>query len=171
MNISLIGMMGAGKTTIGKLLSEELNGFSFVDIDSLIVKSEKCSINDIFFDKGEEYFREIESKTLKEVLNSDNQIISTGGGIILCDNNIKLLNEKSTTFYLNADENTLYNRVKNSKDRPLLADGDIKSKIHKLLNKRLQKYMQVQYIIDTNNKTADIIVKEIIGKLCINGKN
>lgn len=171
MNISLIGMMGAGKTTIGKLLSEELNGFSFVDIDSLIVKSEKCSINDIFFDKGEEYFREIESKTLKEVLNSDNQIISTGGGIILCDNNIKLLNEKSTTFYLNADENTLYNRVKNSKDRPLLADGDIKRKIHKLLNKRLQKYMQVQYIIDTNNKTADIIVKEIIGKLCINGKN
>ena len=89
----------------------------------------------------------------------------------MCDNNIKLLNEKSTTFYLNADENTLYNRVKNSKDRPLLADGDIKSKIHKLLNKRLQKYMQVQYIIDTNNKTADIIVKEIIGKLCINGKN
>ena len=171
MNISLIGMMGAGKTTIGKLLSEELDGFSFVDIDSLIVKSEKCSINDIFSNKGENYFREIETQILKEILNKDNHIISTGGGIILFDENIKILNEKSYTFFLSADEETLYNRVKNSKDRPLLADCDIKNKIHTILTQRIERYKQVKYIIDTNNKTPDIIVKEVIGKLGINGKS
>ena len=163
MNISLIGMMGAGKTTIGKLLSEELGDFSFVN-------NEKCSINEIFLKKGEKYFREIESKILKEVLNNDNQIISTGGGIVLLEQNIRILNEKSFTFYLSADEESLYERVKNSKDRPLLSDCDMKIKIHSLLKERINKYKQVHYIIDTNNKTPDIIVKEIIRRLEINGK-
>ena len=113
MNIALVGMMGCGKTTIGKLIAKDLN-FSFIDTDKLIVEKENRSINKIFEENGEEYFREIETSILIKTLNNDNQIISTGGGIIKKDENIKLLKEKSIVIYLKADDKTLYERVKNN---------------------------------------------------------
>ena len=91
MNIALIGLMGCGKTTIGKLLQEELTDFDFVDTDDLIVEYENRSINDIFSKDGEDYFREIESKILNKVLINSNQVISTGGGIVINDENIAVL--------------------------------------------------------------------------------
>ena len=88
MNISLIGMMGSGKTTIAKLLVEKLNSFSLVDTDSIIVETENTTINEIFSLKGEDYFRSVESTVLGDVLSSDNQVISTGGGIVKKEQNI-----------------------------------------------------------------------------------
>lgn len=166
MNIALIGIMGCGKTTIGQLLKGKLNGFTFVDTDDLIVKSENHSINEIFSDNGEDYFREIETKILKDVLKNDNQIISTGGGIIKSQENINILKEKSIMIYLKTDINELVERLKNDNQRPLLKNEDIKTKLATLLEEREPKYQQAQHIINTTNKTPDIIVKEIIETVC-----
>lgn len=162
MNISLIGMMGCGKTTIGKLIAKDLS-FSFVDTDSLIVEKENRSINEIFENSGEEYFREIETSILKEVLNNQNQIISTGGGIIKKDENIKLLKEKSIVIYIEADVQTLYKRVKNNNERPLLNVDNIQEKITTLLKEREEQYKQAHYKIQTTNKEPSKIKNEIIG--------
>lgn len=163
MNISLIGMMGSGKTTVGKLLSERLN-LRFVDTDELIVQSEGCSINEIFASKGEGYFRKLETEILKSVLNSDNQIISTGGGIIKSELNIQLIKSKSKSFYLKADAQSLFERVKNDSSRPLLKDCT-KDKINMILSQRVLQYEKADYIINTVNKVPENIVEEVIEKL------
>ena len=99
------------------------------------------------------------------VLKSDNQIISTGGGIIKKDENINLLKEKSIIFYLEADDKTLFERVKNTKERPLLNVENMKEKITNLLREREVKYKQAHYTISTINKTPEEISDEIIGKI------
>lgn len=162
MNISLIGMMGSGKTCIGELLAKLLN-MSFVDTDEQIIKSEKTSINQIFAQKGETYFREIETTTLKNVLNFNNQIISTGGGIIKSDENLSLLKEKSVVFYLKASPDILFERIKNNKERPLLNVENMKDKIKTILQERISQYEKAQYIIVTDDKSPIEIANEIIG--------
>ncbi len=168
MNISLIGMMGSGKTTIGKLLSKELN-YIFIDTDLEIIKRENRKINQIFAQDGEKYFRTIETDVLKEVLLNKNQIISTGGGIIKSNENIQQLKEKSIIFYLEANSEVLFERLKNNKERPLLNVGDMKRRIEILLSERKEKYEQAHYKVLTENKSPENITKEIIG--IINGYN
>lgn len=162
MNISLIGMMGSGKTCIGELLAKLLN-MSFVDTDEQIIKTEKTSINQIFAQKGETYFREMETATLKNVLNFNNQIISTGGGIIKSDENLSLLKEKSVVFYLKASPDILFERIKNNKERPLLNVENMKDKIKTILQDRISQYEKAQYIIVTDDKSPIEIANEIIG--------
>lgn len=163
MIISLIGMMGCGKSTIAKLLSDRLC-FQLLDTDSLIVNRENQSINEIFQNKGEGYFRHLESEILTEVLAVDNSVISTGGGIVKSEANILLLKEKSIVFYLKADENVLYERVKNNRERPLLNTEDMFLKIKTLLFERNEKYELAHYVIDANQE-PNKIVDEIIEKL------
>ena len=165
MNISLIGMMGSGKSTIGKLLQQKLEEYTFIDTDEEIIKSEKLSINEIFANKGENYFREIESKILNSILEKNNQIISTGGGIIKKEENIDKLKAKSFIVFLSADTQTLYERVKNNTERPLLNTEDIKSKIEILLKERLNQYKKAHIEINTTNKSTSKIVEEIIREL------
>ena len=163
MIISLIGMMGCGKSTIAKLLSDRLC-FQLLDTDSLIVNRENQSINEIFQNKGEGYFRHLESEILTEVLAVDNSVISTGGGIVKSEANILLLKEKSIVFYLKSDENVLYERVKNNRERPLLNTEDMFLKIKTLLFERNEKYELAHYVIDANQE-PNKIVDEIIEKL------
>ena len=160
MNISLIGMMGSGKSTIGKLLAENLS-FSFIDTDEEIVRLEKTSINEIFEKKGEDYFRQIEKNVLEAIIQNDNMVISTGGGIIKLDDNIHNLKEKSKVFYLKVRPEILYNRVKNNSERPLLNVDDMKNRIINLLNERNKKYEQAHVIINAEQE-PEIVVKEII---------
>lgn len=163
-NIAFIGMMGSGKSTIGKKLSELLSDYSFVDTDELIVQHENMSINDIFAQEGEEYFRNIETEILKQTLHNKKQIISTGGGIILKEENRTLLKKNSIVIYLQASSNTLFERVKNNKDRPLLNVENMKSKIGNLLGQRKELYENCStYIINTEEKTIESILKEIEG--------
>ena len=163
MNIALIGMMGSGKTTVGNLLKEELNNFTFIDTDTKIIEKENKSINEIFSMYGEEYFRNIETEILKNILNNDSQIISTGGGIIKSEENIKLLKENATVIYLKASAEKLYERVKNNKERPLLNTENMLKKIKQLLNERENNYNKADYTINTDNKSPKEITNEIIG--------
>ena len=172
MNISLIGMMGCGKTTIGKCLSTALKGFAFIDTDSLIEENEGMRVCDIFTQKGEDYFRALETKVLKEIFETKgNKIISTGGGMVKSAENRQLLKENSTIVYLKTDAKEIYNRLKNNTERPLLRAADMEDRINNLLNERSRLYEEAHIIIDTSGKNIDIIQEETVQKILEYGKN
>lgn len=163
MNIALIGMMGSGKSTIGKLLAEKLN-LNFIDTDEEIVKITNSSINQIFEQQGEDSFREIETTVLKKVLNKKEQVVSTGGGIIKKEENRNLLKD-ITTIYLQAEDTTLFERVKNDNTRPLLNTKNLLNTIQTILNERKSLYEQANFIIDTTDKSPQEVVNEIMEKI------
>lgn len=164
MKIILIGLMGAGKTTIGKELSNKLN-LRFIDMDDEIEKQSKMSIVDIFEKYGENRFREIESKLLEKIALEDDIIISTGGGIIKVDDNRKLLKKQDNVVFLNGSIYTLVKNVSNDiYKRPLLKDStDLYIKIEELLKERYEKYKESSnIIIDINNKNINEVVSQIL---------
>lgn len=164
MKIILIGLMGAGKTTIGKELSNKLN-LRFIDMDDEIEKQSKMSIVDIFEKYGENRFREIESKLLEKIALEDDIIISTGGGIIKIDDNRKLLKKQDNVVFLNGSIDTLVKNVSNDiYKRPLLKDStDLYIKIEELLSERYEKYKESSnIIIDINNKNINEVVSQIL---------
>ncbi|MEW8986999.1 MAG: shikimate kinase, partial [Bacillus sp. (in: firmicutes)] len=114
--IYLIGLMGAGKTTVGKELAAEL-GISVVDMDAEIVKQQGTTINDIFAEKGESFFRSLEAKLIKE-LPQENVIITTGGGIILNEANQEWMKEHGFVVYLDANPDEILERLQNDQSRP-----------------------------------------------------
>lgn len=160
--ITLIGMPGAGKTTIGKELSKEL-GIDFIDIDSEIEFLQEKNISDIFAQFGEKYFRKIESELIIKYAQADkNTIISTGGGAFENSESRDILISNTTVIYLKASPAILFDRTKNNKSRPLLNNNNIKL-ISELLNIREKNYKLAHYTILTDNKTVQEIVKEILG--------
>ena len=118
-NIMHIGFMGVGKTTVSKELSKKL-GMPEVDMASYIVEHEKMEIKDIFEQYGEEYFRKVETNCLAEVQKSKGKIVSCGGGAVLKDENVKLMKDGGIILLLTATPETVYNRVKDNNDRPIL---------------------------------------------------
>ena len=164
-NIVLVGMPASGKTTIGKLLAENLRGYSFIDTDYVVETTQGLLISEIFAEKGEDYFRMLETNALKSVLARENQIISTGGGIILKEENRQLLKENSFVVYLKTDILTLCKRAEKSTARPLLNGGEQKKKIETLLNQREALYENVSdFIVNTENKNKTEIINDIIEK-------
>ncbi len=161
-NIVLVGMMGSGKTTIAKALKNKMDDFSIVDIDSVITELEGRSINQIFETNGEEYFRQIEKLIIKSYEDFSEKIISTGGGTFNSVENIDSLKKNGMVFYLSADEDTLYERIKKEKNRPLLKVDNPKQKIKELLNEREDNYKLAHFEISTLNKSAEQIAEEII---------
>ena len=159
--IALIGMMGSGKTSVSNLLAKSLNK-SALDLDSLFETKHNTTIKDFFKDFGEENFRELETNLLKEVLNNDEFILSTGGGIVLSEENRKLLfKDDILTIYLSASSDTIYDRIKHSKTRPLLLVENPKEEIRKILNEREKYYSMAKLTILTDNKSKDEIVEEL----------
>ena len=143
-NIALIGFMGSGKTTVGKLLAKTMD-MKFVDIDKVIEAHEKKSINDIFHKKGQIYFRDLEREVILQESLKNDCVIATGGGSILDNENIKRLKETSFIVFLNATIKCLYLRLKDSTTRPILNDA---------VDKRKFLYqMSADHIIDINEYT------------------
>ncbi len=160
--IILTGMMGAGKSTVGSILSRKLK-LGFIDLDSLIEKKQKSTIPEIFKTKGEEAFRQMEFDTINSIKKGQKLIISTGGGVVENKQNIEKLRDIGRIYYLEASADALYERVKGDTGRPLLMTLDPKKSLEEILNKRRLKYECADFKINTENKTAKEITEEIAG--------
>ncbi len=162
-NIILTGMMGSGKTSVGLELAKILE-CDFFDLDEIIEKK-YGKITQIFKDKGENYFREIETSELKNFKNNGAFVLSTGGGAVLKEENLEILKSLGEVFYLSADIQTIYDRVKEQTQRPLLNTKDPKKTIEDILSSRLEKYEKSGEKIVTDNKNIEQIAREIYEKI------
>ena len=163
-NIYLVGFMGTGKTTVGRELAGRL-GLKFVDIDDLIVDKEKRSINDIFAESGEPYFRKLEKAVLGEVALKPNQVVACGGGIVIDPDNIAGMKKSGKIFALTASPETILERTKNDTQRPLLNTEDPFKKITELILKRQPYYAKADFFIDTSRLSVDQVTASIIDLL------
>ncbi|WP_042271949.1 shikimate kinase [[Clostridium] dakarense] len=164
MRIILVGFMGSGKTVVGKKLSKKLK-LKFVDMDEEIEIKSNSSVEKIFEEKGEEYFREKESNLLKELLSKENVVISTGGGIIKENKNCELLKKEKCVIFLDANEQTIINNVSyDLNKRPLLKDSyNLHETINNLLSQRYKRYNKIAKIkVNVNNKNVDEVVSQIL---------
>jgi len=157
--IILIGMPGAGKSTAGRLIAEK-TGMNFYDTDNIIEKSENKSVNEIFEQNGEKYFRKIEAEIIQKLPKSD-CVISIGGGAFETPQTRELLLKNSLVIYLEADPEIIYERIKNQTHRPLLLKNPQK-KISELLKKREKNYKLAHLTVMTDNKTTEQVAKEIL---------
>ncbi len=162
-NITLIGMMGSGKTTTAKELSKILTEFKLVDIDDEIEKSSGKKISEIFLKYGEAHFRELETNKIKQFIQNDHQIISAGGGAFENPDNRRRLLENSFVFFLKASPQTIYDRIKAESHRPLLKKNFSVEKIANILSLREKNYQKANHTIETDKKTPEDIAKEIAG--------
>ena len=162
-NVYLVGLMGSGKTSIGKILAKRM-GMNFIDLDDEIVKDQQCSISEIFDRFGEEKFRHLENRKLLSTLEIDNCVISTGGGIIMDQDNIKIMVENGSIIHLDIDLETQLLRIKNKKNRPLLRDKDDERKILvKMRKERDHIYKKIAIgSVNTSNKKRNDIVSEVV---------
>jgi shikimate kinase len=154
-NIILIGFMGAGKTEVGKLLAKKLK-MTYIDTDDIIEKKQGRSINDIFAGDGEESFRDMESAILDGLANLKDHVVSTGGGMILRPSNVKKLKDLGPLILLWANPEVVYERTKNTKERPLLNVDDPKKKIKEILDFRTPIYRNVADLeVDTSSLSPE----------------
>ena len=161
-NIILIGMMGSGKSTIGKLLAEKLDGYNLADIDEEIEKSTQSKISEIFLKHGEPFFRMLEAEKIRMFCKKENLVISAGGGAFEADENRRIMKENGIVIYLKASAEALYERIKNETHRPLLKKNFSVEKIDNILKLREINYNKADYKIDTSDKTPYNIVQEIL---------
>ena len=160
-NIFIVGSMGSGKTSIGKMLAKN-NNLSFLDTDHEIIRDCGYSIPDIFKEFGEEHFRGLETEQLRKMNTIENHVISTGGGIILKHDNKKLMKDLGIIIFLDININSQLDRVKNKKNRPLLNNKDLKENLLSLKKIRDPMYKKISnYIIDVSGKERDQVINEI----------
>lgn len=163
-NIALTGFMAVGKSAVGRTLARKL-GRRFVDLDRMIEKSEGMRVQDIFSRKGESYFRQAERQALAEVLGQEEQVIATGGGVVIDEENLRLLRERSFVVCLTAAPEVLLRRAGKSKQRPLLKGADRAQRIGELLAQREKNYAQAHVAVDTSHLTVEQVVEKILERL------
>jgi shikimate kinase len=160
-NLYLIGMMGAGKTTVGQLLAKQL-GYGFVDTDNVIAQAAGKSINQLFANEGEAAFRQLESDVLAQVCAYTRLTIATGGGIVLRRENWSYLHH-GLIVWLDVPVELLYNRLAEDITRPLLQDVDPKGKLRSLLKERTPLYSQADLKITVNQEqTPEQIANKVM---------
>jgi len=163
-NVYLVGMMGSGKTTTGKALAKML-GVRFVDLDEQIVERVGRSINDIFKMEGELYFRNVESELLLQVSKDSNQIVATGGGIVINPSNSARMKSTGLVVYLKTGLDALWQRVKAKTDRPLLSTSDPRKALEGLHSERTPLYEEnSDQTFLTDGKSPEAVALEIYRK-------
>ena len=163
MNIILIGMPASGKSTIGKMLSDALPGYTLIDTDALIEKTQGMTISKIFEKFSEDYFRKLEHETIQMVCSGgDNKIISIGGGAFENPGNRAALLKFGKVFYLKSNLDILYYRISKDTTRPLLQNENPKQVLENLLKKREDNFKKAHYTIDTDNMSSEEILRFIL---------
>jgi len=179
MNIVLTGPMGSGKTSVGEKLANALD-MKLVDTDQLVMKKASMDIVEIFKQHGQGRFREIEEEVMKEVSKLDNHIISTGGGVVLRPANMRRLRRNGLVINLKASVDTLFERLKDKKDRPLLNKPNPKEELRKHSEGRAPFYNNADHVVETDDLSVGEVAERIIriAKLprirvcaCISGKH
>lgn len=171
-SIVLIGMMGAGKSSVGRCLQKR-TGLARFDTDEVVASKLGLSISEIFSQHGEDRFREVETQVLVEFASAQSAIIVTGGGIVLREKNVLLLKRLGTVIWLEADEETLFERATRREGRPLLKTENPRSTFSQLLHERAPLYARAADIrVNTTNSThdevADIILEDIENRTAAN---
>ena len=159
-NIYLTGFMGTGKSSAGQEIARRLD-LKFIDLDELIVKKEGRSINDVFAQDGEPYFRKAEKEALREVSQANSQVVSCGGGIVIDPENIAIMKQSGRFIALFTRPEVIFERIKKETHRPLLNTADPLARINELLTIRKPYYDQAEFVIDT----SDISVQEAAEKV------
>ena len=164
-NISLIGFMGTGKTTVSKALSK-ITSFKEIDVDAYIVENEGKAISDIFKDSGETYFRTLETNALQTISSKQGQIISCGGGVPMRERNVVEMKKNGRVVLLTAKPETILSRVKDNHDRPLLEGNKNVDFIADLMEKRREKYQAAaDIVIETDGKDKLEICEELVQRI------
>jgi len=161
-NIILIGYMGSGKSTVGRKAAKAVE-YNFLDTDALIEKEEGMTISKLFEEKGEPYFREKETETIRKLIaEPKGNIIATGGGLPMKEGNAELLKELGTVIYLKAETDTLMKRLSGDNARPLLKNGDLREKIETMLAIRGPVYeATADLVLQTDNMSFYEIICQI----------
>ena len=170
--IFLTGFSGSGKSTIGPLLANSL-GFEFIDLDKEIEQAAGKSINRIFSEDGEPYFRNLELKTLEEIVCRKDLVVSLGGGVLESDHCFALIRQHGTLVYLKSSPEILTIRLQHKTDRPLLkSDGgekltreEIERKIAALMTKREPRYQKADLVVLTDSKKIGTTVEELTRRI------
>lgn len=160
-NIILVGFMGTGKSAVGREL-HRLTGFRLVDVDAEVERAEGMSISDIFDSRGEGAFRDAEAREILRITEGKGQIISTGGGAVLRQDNMDALLRSGVVVCLAASAGTIYKRTKRNKERPLLQVEDPRGRIEEMLAERLPYYKKADVTINTEGKSPYEIATELL---------
>lgn len=161
MKLVLIGFMGSGKTTVAKILAKKLN-LEEIEMDDLIIKRAGKNINQIFNEDGESRFRELETEVSKSLMNKNNCVISSGGGIVINKINLRFLKNKGKIIFLKTSFLEIKKRLKDIEDRPLFKNKRLAEKLFKLRQKLYEKYSDLT--VDTDGKSVEEITYEIISQ-------
>ena len=162
--IVLVGLMGAGKTTVGRRLARRL-GLEFADSDFEIEKAAQMTVGDIFSSYGEDYFRDGERRVISRLMDGPPRVLATGGGAFINEETRSLMKEKSITVWLDASLDVLLERTSRRDTRPLLKDGDPKTILKRLLAERGPVYAQADIKIQSSDGPHDTVVNSIIKTL------
>ena len=161
-HIVLVGMMGVGKTSLGKLLSDSLS-FGFVDIDSEIVKEAGMSISQIFDKYGESYFRTLEADTMRQYIDKGAvYVISTGGGAMMTASTASLILKDTLSIWIDVDLDVLVRRIGEDENRPLLQGEDVLSKLKTLAKTRYPVYKQADIHIQSGDEPIEKTFEKIL---------
>ena len=164
-NIFLVGMMGAGKTTIGKALAQRLRR-EFVDTDRILVERTGVPVATVFEIEGEEGFRRRESGVLAELARREDCVIATGGGVVLAEDNRRVMRDAGTVVYLRARIDNLWERTRHDTTRPLLATPDPRGTLALLLEQREPLYREAAHVVvETGAQSANTLVNRLVAAL------
>ncbi len=166
-NIFFVGPRGSGKSTLASMVAAELNN-NYIDTDELVTQKTGKSISDIVSGQGWEKFRDLENEVLKEVCSKSNCTVATGGGIILAPENRDLIKQSGIVFYLIADAELLYNRLKDQESddtRPSLSDLPLKEELGKSIIQRENFYLEITHYILQADKDVNELVKDVLSNL------
>jgi shikimate kinase len=167
-NLVLVGLMGAGKSAIGRLVASALN-IPFVDSDHEIERVSRMTISDLFAAYGEDEFRALETRVIKRLLRSGPKVVSTGGGAFINERSRKAIQKGSLSLWLKADLEILWERVNKRDTRPLLKTEEPKKTLENLMAIRYPIYAEADLMVMSRDVTKDIMVNEVLAAVAHSG--